>query len=147
MTVSRTVGWSQMLHDDNTHGQLTLRRCSAVVLHCCIVLRCAMLSCAMLCCAMLCCAVLCYAVLCYAMLCYVLCYAVLCYAMLCYATLCFGAVVCGHLPVLQQPSRLPACQPQQSAQHKFGLVLSGMHSRVSCGISGFGQGFKTGTAA
>ena len=58
-----------MLHDDNTHGQLTLRRCSAVVLHCCIVLRCAMLSCAMLCCAMLCCA-MCYAMLCYAMLCY-----------------------------------------------------------------------------
>ena len=74
-----------MLHDDNTHGQLTLRRCSAVVLHCCIVLRCAMLSCAMLCCAMLCCAVLCYAVLCAMLCCAMLCYAMLCYAMLCRA--------------------------------------------------------------
>ena len=80
----------------------------------------AMLCYAMLCYAMLCYAMLCYAMLCYAMLCYaMLCYAMLCYVMLCCAMLCFGAVICGHLPVLQPLSRLPACQPQQSAQHKF----------------------------
>ena len=55
VTVCMTFWRLQMLHRDNTHGQVLC--CGATLLHC------AALRYAVLCCAVLCCAMLCHAVM------------------------------------------------------------------------------------